>query len=398
MSPRSISADVNPAILVWARTTTGMALEHAAKRIGVKPERLAEWEAGARQPTVVQLRKAAGVYKRSLAVFFLPEAPQQPDPPHDFRRLPGEDAPPLSAKLLLEVRRARRRRLVALELLSELEIGVETFALSASLNDDADGLASHGREWLGVTLAEQTSWRNPYESLTGWLAAFERRGVLVFQTSEISVMEIRGFSLSERQLPVIVLNAKDAPRGRIFTLIHEFIHLTITQGGLCNPERVIRLRARTPDERVEVFCNLVAGALLVPTNELYSQPSVSSSRTPRDWDDESLQALAQHFAVSREVILRRLLILRLTTQAFYERKRAEYLDVYRAQAERAREAGGFAPLHRVALRDNGRRYTRLILEALERERITPADVSDYLGVRLKHLDDITSALDRSGEA
>jgi hypothetical protein len=36
-----------------------------------------------------------------------------------------------------------------------------------------------------------------------------------------------------------------------------------------------------------------------------------------------------------------------------------------------------------------------VLEALERDRITPADVSDYLGVRLKHLDDITMTVQRT---
>lgn len=80
----------------------------------------------------------------------------------------------------------------------------------------------------------------------------------------------------------------------------------------------------------------------------------------------------------------------------YDRKREEYLAQYRARAARERE--GFAPPFRVALRDNGRQYTRLILEALEREQITLADVSDYLGVRLKHLDEIAGAVERAATA
>lgn len=399
MSPRSIAADVRPDLLRWARTSTGMSVGVAAKKIGVKPERLTEWEEGRRSPTVAQLRKAAHVYKRPLAVFFLVAAPAQPDPPHDFRRLPDEEPPPVSTELLFELRRARRRRLVSLELFTDLAVEVESFTIAASINEDPELVARRGRQWLGVTLEQQAQWNRPYETLGGWIAAFEKRDTLVFQAGGVGVDEMRGFSISEELLPVIVLNAKDAPRARIFTLMHEFAHLIITQSGLCNPDRIVRQQPRTPDERVEVFCNFVAGALLVPAKELRAHPRIADAERVREWDDATLHALAEHFAVSREVILRRLLILGLTTEVFYERKRAEYLEQYRAQADRVREAGGFAPLHRIALRDNGRRYTRLVLEALERERITPADVSDYLGVRLKHVDDIAFALERTpGEA
>ena len=104
--------------------------------------------------------------------------------------------------------------------------------------------------------------------------------------------------------------------------------------------------------------------------------------------------MADHFAVSREAIVRRLVIVGWATEAFYDRKREAYLVQYRARAAKARE--GFAPPVRVVLRDNGRQYTRLILHALEREQITLADVSDYLGVRIKHLEKIAGAVEHAG--
>ncbi len=58
-------------------------------------------------------------------------------------------------------------------------------------------------------------------------------------------------------------------------------------------------------------------------------------------------------------------------------------------------SGSVPSLFRAALRDNGREYTLLVFEALEREEITLANVSDYLGVRLKHLDKIADAAERA---
>ncbi len=133
----------------------------------------------------------------------------------------------------------------------------------------------------------------------------------------------------------------------------------------------------------------------MPAGPLLGDRRVAANPGPRDWDDDTIEALAERFAVSREVILRRLLILGKTTDEFYEQKRDEYIAQYRMAAARARERGGFAPLPVVTLRDHGRQYTRLVLDALERERITFADVSDYLGVRLKHLDAITGLLERA---
>lgn len=400
VAPRSVRAVINPDLLVWARNTAGLTIGDAARKLGVKATRLTEWEEsreGRLRPTVTQLRKAANVYKRPLAVFFLPQPPAQPQPLHDFRRFPNQEQARLSPDLLLEMRRARRRRAVALELLGDLERPVTALQLRAALDDDPDVVAARGREWLGVNLAQQARWVGQYDALNGWIAAFEARGFLVFQTSDVDLDEMRGFSLSERRLPVIVLNAKDHPRARVFTLMHEFAHVMLDTGGVCDPQRVAR-RWRTPDERTEVFCNHVAGAVLVPSDALIADPRVAGSPGRRDWPEATISALAEAFAVSREVILRRLLILGRTTEAFYERKRQGYLEQYAALAaqarERAREQEGYAPVFRIALRDNGRRYTRLVLDALEGERITAADVSDYLGVRLKHLDRIADAVER----
>jgi Zn-dependent peptidase ImmA (M78 family)/transcriptional regulator with XRE-family HTH domain len=390
--PRTARATINPDLLVWARTTAGLSLEAAAKKIGVKPSRLMEWEHGLQRPTVPQLRKAANVYKRPLAVFFRARPPATIQPLHDFRRFPDQQPPGLSSDLLLEMRRARRRRAVALELLGDLDRPVTTLAVRASMDDDPEEVGARGRDWLGVTLQQQARWQGTYEALNNWVVAFEAQGFLVFQTSYVALDEMRGFSLGDRRAPVIVLNAKDHPRGRVFTLMHEFAHVMLDTGGVCDPQRVGR-QAHDPDERVEVFCNHVAGALLVPSAALLADARVAGLRG-REWPEATILTLADAFAVSREVILRRLLILGRTTEDFYETKRREYLAQY-AQLAQARRQEGYAPIFRLALRDNGRRYTGLVLDAYERDRITPADVSDYLGVRLKHLDEIAGALDRA---
>jgi Zn-dependent peptidase ImmA (M78 family) len=174
--------------------------------------------------------------------------------------------------------------------------------------------------------------------------------------------------------------------------MHELTHLMLAGGGVCDPQRVsLRASATAPlDERTEVFCNRTAGAVLVPREVLLSHPQVRNVHGRRDWSEQAIREMANHFGVSREVIVRRLLILERTTERFYEEKR----NVYRAEwaKRQASETDVIVPIPRLVVRDNGRRYTRLVLEALEREQITPADVTDFLNVRLKHLEQLEDAV------
>lgn len=72
--------------------SAALTVEEAAKRLGQPPDRLAAWEPGEERLSVAQLRDAARVYKRPLAVFYLPEPPRDFQPLRDFRRLPDAEA------------------------------------------------------------------------------------------------------------------------------------------------------------------------------------------------------------------------------------------------------------------------------------------------------------------
>jgi hypothetical protein len=96
MSKR-IKATINPALLIWARTTAGYELVGAAEALDLSQEKLEAWEGGEDQPSIHQLPKLAELYKRPLAVLYLPEPPQTFQPMHDFRRL--ADAGPRQFRL-----------------------------------------------------------------------------------------------------------------------------------------------------------------------------------------------------------------------------------------------------------------------------------------------------------
>ena len=378
---------VEPTLLRWGRETAGIAIEDAARRVQVSPERLASWEeAGDAKPAIGQLRRLADMYRRPLSIFFLPEPPAEPAlEVHDFRQLPGQVAGDLSSVLLLRLRRARERREVALDLLKELDQPPSSFDVSATLENDPEELGGRLREVLGVALETQKRWQQPYDALNGWRAMIEAAGVLVFQASRIDLAEMRGLSLTEDPLPVVVVNSKDAPNGRVFTMLHELCHVALRRSGICEIDES-RLRP-SEERRIEVFCNHVAGAALVPMRDLLADEVVSEAPGATTWSEQQLKDIARRFSVSKFVVLRRLLIAGRTTSAFYREKQDEWL---RAQGEQSE--GAFATPDRRAVAEGGKTFVRLVLQSYYQDHITLSDVAKYLDVRLKHLPKIEQAV------
>ncbi len=384
--PRSVQALVRPELLAWGREDAGYTLEQAAKKVPVPPERLAAWEKGEGRPTIVQLRKLAKAYRRPLAVFFLSQPPKKFQAMHDFRRLPGEVAGHESPNLRFAITRVLHRRQIALELFELLGVEPPPFEQSATLEEAPEALASRVRKWLDISTERQEQWRDKYEALNAWRGALEEKGVLVFQVTDVELAEMRGFSISDTPLPAIAVNIKDAVSGRIFTILHELAHLMLRESGLCDlVERALRSPA---DQNVEVFCNHVAGAVLVPMTSLLADRTVQEHGRRPDWSDFEMKVLARKYWVSREVMLRRLLIAGRTTQSFYEATLRQYQREYDVSTK----SEGFAPPHLVALSSAGTLFTRLVLDNYYRENITSSDVAEYLDVRLKHMPKIEEAL------
>lgn len=376
-----LRATIEPKLLIWARETRGLSLEEAAKSIGVAEDRLSAWERGDAKPTVKQLRKAAATYKRAIGLLFLPEPPEEDEVIRDFRRASQAEDKAMSPALRLEIRLARERRAEAIDLAKEMGDLLPVLRLQASLHDKPTEVAARVRSLLGVSSEEQTSWSDQYDAFNSWRAAIERQGVLVFQTGgqsifKVSPSEAHGFSISDKPLPVIVANSKDAVTRRCFTLLHELTHVVLHNGGLCDFHE--QKTSRPEVDQVEVFCNRVAASVLVPEDDLVTQVNRGGYQNREDWPDEALAKLARNFRVSWEVILLRLVAIGRASQAFYRRWKANH-------PYKPGDAKGFiTPVTRVIMR-NGRLFTRLVLGAYRSRHITLGDLTHLIGAGPQHI-------------
>jgi Zn-dependent peptidase ImmA (M78 family)/transcriptional regulator with XRE-family HTH domain len=369
-------AQVEPTILEWARLTSGYSIEEAAKKAHATPERISAWESGTQTLSMAQLRQLADIYDRPLAAFYLASPPKEPKALHDFRHMAKGVPRPPSPKLIAEMRQARYRRTIALDVYDQLNDKPPRFTLRAGMNEDPITVAARIRDVTHLVDIQNRRTVGAYKALASLRVSVEQLGVLVFQMSEVEVEETRGFSLAESSLPVIVLNAKDAVTARHFTLMHELAHLMLHDGGICD----------LGDNDVEVYCNAVAGNALVPADLLRQAVAASVHRSGTTWNDDELEDLAHRFAVSPEAIMRRLLDAGLTTQDAYQSKRDEYLKRYADTAKKKTRVPVPQPV--LVLSRAGLSFAQLVLEGYHQDRLTLSDVSNYLSVNLKHLPEI----------
>lgn len=390
---RTPAAHVTPAVLRWARESAGLTAAALAEALGQPEARVVAWESGEEQPSMAQLRDMASRLKRPTATFFLPQPPDTPvRRPVDFRSLPAQELSPVSPALALELRLAKLKRDDALALAEDMEVEPPSFTLQATQREDPERVGQRIRELLQVPPPGHRIWREKYSALKAWREASERLGVLVMQVSSIPTTEMRGCAIAEFPLPIVLINSADAPAARTFTLLHELTHLALRQDSLCDLVEGQPFRSQAT-ERLEVFCNHVAGAALVPLPSLLASPPVLENRLLSDdgnWTDANLTGLARLFGTSNEVVLRRLVIAGEATPDFYSRWRAQ-----QGNQSGASEEGGPVEYFRRVLNHNGRVFTRLVLDAYQKEIITGSELSRMLGTKLSHLPKIQHEVFRS---
>jgi len=151
---------------------------------------------------------------------------------------------------------------------------------------------------------------------------------------QLNIDEFRAFTLVDEFAPLIFINGRDSWAGRVFSLIHEIVHVGIGVCSFFNAD----FYASFGISPVETFCNAVSAETLAPNdvfmNKWFATQGSAESRT---------REIAGYFRCSQTVIARRALDNALISDAEYQAlaRRATLLskqgsggDFYKTKASR----------------------------------------------------------------
>ncbi|MGH9840851.1 MAG: ImmA/IrrE family metallo-endopeptidase [Blastocatellia bacterium] len=381
---------IEPAILKWARESQGYSVEDVALSLKRDREEIVAWETGDGAPTYAQLEELAyKLYKRPLAVFFLPKPPAEPSLKQKFRTLPEFEMDALAADTRYKLRLAQALQL-SLRELNEGHNPAERKIfrdISLTVSTGFREQAARVREYLGISIQVQTAWQSSEESLKAWRNAIEEAGVYVFKHA-FKQQTISGFCLLGAEFPIIFINNSTSKTRQTFSLAHELGHLLLHVNGISkfDPGYIEDLPQNA--KRIEQLCNAFAAELLAPSADFDRQVQGNARVT-----DEAIKNLASRYCVSWEVVLRRLLEKQLVTKTFYQAKIKEWAAG--SSHEKVGSGGNYYATQAAYL---GERYLQLVFGKYYQGKLSLEQVADYLGVKTKSVAGLENIALRQGGA
>lgn len=269
--------NVNPVVLKWCREQTGYSIAEVVEKTKISdikatkktPEisaeqRLIQWENGEDSPSYTALQSLASFYKRPLLTFFMPNPPVVQNKLVDFRTLDslphGKDSP--------EFAKLKRQIFYLQESLSEFQKndGVEPldFINSVSVNTNIFQFVQTVRQRLSLSYDEQRAYKKDDDLFRELRKRIESLGVYVLvrgSVEGIPIDEFRGIAITDEYAPLVLINGRDVPSARTFSMMHELAHLFLGDSSVYN---------NFPNNRdpKEVFCNKFAAEFMMPTEEV----------------------------------------------------------------------------------------------------------------------------------
>lgn len=372
---RETIAGVQPAVMRWARESIGMTVADVAVRLKRQAIEIESWERGDTSPTYAQLEALAyDLYKRPLAVFFLPTPPKEASPRQEFRTLPEEDLATLDRDTYLHLRKARAYQLGLAELYEGTNPAQSKIwnEVKLSIGDDLAAKARQIRATLGIDTEIQASWARDEDALKAWREAIEKRGIFVFKDS-FKQTSISGFCLRDDEFPLIYINNSTTKTRQIFSLLHELAHALFAINGISKFDISYIDDLPKREQAIEVFCNAVAAEVLIPS-AAFDHRTQSAPHSVDSLPDSFFSDLARAFGVSREAILRRFLDRGRATKVFYEGKALEWTQ----QKKEGAGGGSWYASKGAYLSD---RLLREVFSRHLRGQLSQEKAADFLGVK-----------------
>jgi Zn-dependent peptidase ImmA (M78 family)/transcriptional regulator with XRE-family HTH domain len=352
---------LQPACLRWARERAGLTEVALARKLGMKkPGKVIAWE----QTGEISWSQAERLAEHTHIPFgylFLPEPLVETLPISDFRTIKTQDIPFPKPELLDVINDALLRQDWYRDYARDAGWGELDFVDSLKPSRDKNDIIRTAEQirstvhWNGglqkktPTLDELLTWR---------VKAVEDARILVMRSKVVgntqrtlSVGDFRGFALSDKYAPLIFINSGDAKAAQMFTLAHELVHLWLGLSGISNLNKT-----RPLGTSGEIFCNAVAGELLVPTEKLNDMwKMVDKSKLGKE-----IVTLTRVFRVSSLVILRRLRDIKAISEDEFQLRYKNEDDAARLRQKRS---AGFGDPYRRLQTMLGTRFASALVES-----------------------------------
>lgn len=326
-----------------------------------------KWRSGDSQPTFNQLEKVSKALGIPFGYFFLQTPPNEDLSIVEYRTIDSIALEKPSRNLIDTLHDMEQIQDWTYNYLLSIESDRLKFVGALKNQTNSIEIAKYIRQLLGIQDDWFKSAKTADESFSLLRNAMSNAGVIVMMSGivennthrSLQIDEFRAFALVNEYAPLIFINSNDSINGKVFSLIHEFVHICIGENSLFND----RYSTGQKVDKTEVICNAVAAEILVPI-DLFTKEWFSES----DDVDATMRisSLAKEFKCGDTVIARRALDKKLITHEQYEFISKEAVKRYKEymQRKKERKEGGGDFYRTVATRID-KRFLRMLLSSVQ---------------------------------
>ena len=296
----SVPVNVNPAILNWVMQKAQ--LESSNSSI---IEMITKWISGEKAPTFNQIETVSKKTNIPFGYFFLDKPPIEDCKIVNFRTVDSIDIQNPSRNLIDTVDSMSSVQEWMAEYNKDNGASEYTFVGSLKITDDVISAANTVREELNLSLNWFENLRNAKEAFNSLRNSITDLGVIVMMNGivgnnthrTLSVSEFRAFTLVDPYAPLIFINSRDTDNGKLFSLLHELVHVLIGKDDFYNDTHGVSQKVSKEDKE-EQFCNAVAAEILVPNSMFLNEWSKQSGNS-----ETIIYTLENKFICSRFTLL-----------------------------------------------------------------------------------------------
>ena len=319
----SVSIKVNPTILNW------LMQEAQQGNVGSSIiDLIKEWISGEKEPTFSQIEKVSKKINIPFGYFFLEKPPLEKCKIVDFRTVDSISIHNPSRDLIDTVDLMSGIQEWMAEYNKENGASGYKFVGSIKTTDSVIPAAKTIREDLNLRLNWFEDFRNAREAFNSLRNTIADIGVIVMMNGivgnnthrTLNVSEFRAFALTDPYAPLIFINSRDADNGKLFSLLHELVHVWIGKDNFYNDVYGVSQKV----SKEEQFCNAVAAEILVPDSIFIDEWSYQTGS-----NEAIIYELEKKFICSRFTLLIKAFNTRRIEKAEFNR----LLNLFKGQFE-----------------------------------------------------------------
>lgn len=382
-------ANINKETLNFICSQIGVTVTFLSKKTGQKEDRINSWldTLNTDYPTINQAKELAKVLKVPFAGLYMNKniLPIKKLPNlRNLRTLPygvvmGDSSLNLAVAELIRYHEFLTS--------AESELKIEAVPLSLPAIDDNASISEYAkiiRDFFDIQMVDQFKLPTPRQFYLYVRQKIENKGIFIHCFTGVDIQIARGISIFNETAPIIGINDNDRYPAKTFSIIHELVHILKRQSTICN-EMITSFSSAAE----EVFCNAVAGEVLVPAASL-SAYLTEKNITFIGLDD--VETMASRFSISKEVIIRRLLDTNRFSKDEYNNFADEIRQTLSWQKEEdklARQEGRGKPVlknvSREAIDKTSPTICRVLLIGYSDGYFSKQEVSGFLRIKEKHI-------------